>query len=105
MYRSNIKSIGDVISDYINESKLDGGLLMVRVFDAWESVMAEQFAPFMSVDEVKKLTLNKFYSKGTLSCKIASSVVRNRLRVHNDRLISKLNSILGGEYVHKLVLS
>lgn len=105
MKRQNTKTLDEVLALLIKENGLEEGLLIVRVFDAWDLIMVEQTAPFVgSSQEAKDLTTSKFFKNGVLTCRINSSVVRMQLSFQIPALIKKLNSLLQGEFVFKIVL-
>ncbi|MDD2594692.1 MAG: DciA family protein [Bacteroidales bacterium] len=99
------KIVGDLISDYLKEDGLEEGILMARIFEAWDLVVYEQTGTIMTAEQSKQLTLNKFYKEGILTCKIASSVIRNQLHFQQDALKRKLNKMLQGNYIDKIVLT
>ena len=105
MRRSNTINLGETISEYIRESHLEGGLMRVRIYDAWDDLMAEIASPSMSAEEAKALTSSKFYKDKVLTCRISSSLVRTQLRFQLDSLRDRLNARLGGPYVDRINLS
>lgn len=104
MKRESTKKIGDVIEDYVREDKLGDGLLRARIFEAWDLLLVSQFNA-SSLDDVKTVTSRKFFRDGTLTCTITSSVIRSQLLFSKETLRNKLNTLLQGDYVKKLVLS
>ena len=80
MRRDPSKSIAEVIKAYIAEAHLEEGLFRVKVYDAWDKVIALRIAPYAANGDVKALTLSKSFADGVLRCTMASSVVRSSLR-------------------------
>lgn len=106
MKRQNTKSMKEVMSQFVDEFGLSEGLLRLRVFEAWDLIMVEQTAPFVkSSEESKSLTISRYFYDGVLTCKIMSSVVRMQLSFQIPNLIKKINSLLQGEYVQKIILT
>jgi len=94
MRREPAKLISEVIGNYIKEDHLEAGLLMARVFEAWEIVSGS-----------KEYTSRKFYKDKVLTCTISSSVVRTTLRYNLESYKNQINTLLQGNYVERIVLS
>lgn len=104
MRRSNTINIGDAISDYIRECRLDSGLMRARIYDAWDEVIAEFVSSSMSVEEARALTSSKFYKDKVLTCRITSSMVRTHLSFQTEAICKRLNARLGSTVVTQLIL-
>jgi len=97
MKRTAIRSIGDLLGDFVQESHLEGGLLQVRVYEAWDSLVIGRV-------ELRDHTSRRTFNDGVLTCRMRSSVVRAHLQPHADALRDSLNRTLGGEYVKQVKL-
>ena len=96
MQRNNAKKLGDLLANYVKEDGLEDGLLRVRIFETWDLIVGPQAA---------SLTGKKFYKDKNLYCKINSSVFRSQLYFQTDAIIKKMNSLLQGNYIDKIILS
>lgn len=103
MKRENSKLISEVIKDYIKEDHLEDGLLKVRIYEAWDLLLASML-PGKPYQEIHRLTTNRFYKDRTLTCGMASSVIRSQLQFIAGSLPDRLNSLLQGSYIDKVVL-
>ena len=103
MKKESSKLIADVIQEYIKEDRLEDGLLRVRIFEAWDLLMSS-LLPGKSYHEVRRLTTNRFYRDRVLTCRMSSSCIRSQLRFSAGNLPERLNSLLQGPYVEKVIL-
>lgn len=103
MKRESYRSIGELLGEYVSENNLEEGLQRVRIFKAWDRVVAAQLAPFMSADKASAMTLSKSFSGGVLRCSMGSSVVRSQLRSQSDNLVKTINNLLGNNAVTKII--
>lgn len=104
MKRQSSRNIADILSEYVKESHLEEGLFKVKVSDAWDRVVEAELGPFYLPEQIPSLTVSRSYSGRVLKCTMASSVVRSQLRSRSACLVSSINSILGGEFVEKIIL-
>ena len=88
-------SIGDVLKDFIQSSKLEKGLDKVGVKEAWHGVMGKAISNY---------TTNILLERDTLFVRLSSSVLREELSYGKEKIIKLLNEELGKELVKKLVL-
>ena len=98
MKRKSTRSIGEVISAYVEEAHLEEGLLKARIFDAWDSMTVGTIV-------LGGCTSHHTFRDGVLSCRIRSSVIRSHLQMQSSLLLARLNGSLGGEYVKQLKLT
>lgn len=98
MKREATRSIGAVIADYVEESHLGDGLLQVRVYAAWDSIVIGQVA-------LRDYTARHTFKDGVLTCKIRSSVVRSHLQFQLETIRTELNTRLGDAVVKQIKLS
>jgi Protein of unknown function (DUF721). len=104
MQRENVKKIADVIADYVQEDNMGEGLLRSRIFAAWDLIIADRTSAHLSPDAAAKLTARRSFKDGVLTCRMSSSVVRTQLQFQSAQLKEKLNSLLEGQYVDKIIL-
>ena len=89
------QKIGDVLTSFVQNSKLEKGLNNVRVERAWRERMG---------NGVQKYTNSLKLHKGTLYVSLSSSVLRQELSYGKDKIIAIINEELGKELVAKLIL-
>ncbi len=104
MKRENSKLISDVILEYIKEDHLEDGLLKVRIYDAWDLLLSTLISGGLSSSDIRKLTVSRYYKDGILTCRLSSSVIRSQLTFCAGELPDKLNQLLQGSFVDKVVL-
>ena len=97
MKRAATRSLGAVISDFVQESHLEEGLLQVRVFAAWDALVLGQV-------HLGAYTARHSFRDGVLTCKMHSSVVRSHLQFQLEAIRTELNASLGlGEDIVKQI--
>lgn len=95
MRRQKTVLIGEIFKDYLKETGLDQGVLRMKVFDAWDSVVGEKY---------KEYTMEKYFKDGRLICRISSSPARNQLFMNRVVITQRMNKILGSEVIKLLIL-
>ena len=88
-------TLGDVLKEFIQTNRLQGGLDKVSVKDAWHSVMGEPIAKYTG--DVK-------LERDTLYVQLSSSVLREELSYGKEKITRLLNEALGKDLIKKLVL-
>ena len=89
------QKIGDVLASFVENSKLEKGLDMVRVEKAWQELMG---------NGVQNYTNGLKLHKGTLYVSLSSSVLRQELSYGKEKIIALINEELGKTLVSKLIL-
>ena len=89
------QKIGDVLASFVENSKLEKGLDMVRVEKAWQELMG---------NGVQNYNNSLKLHKGTLYVSLSSSVLRQELSYGKDKIIALINEELGKTVVSKLIL-
>ncbi|NNF86006.1 MAG: DUF721 domain-containing protein [Winogradskyella sp.] len=87
--------IQDIINEFVESNKLQGGLDEVNVKEAWKRLMGNGVNNYTTAIELKK---------DTLFVKLSSSVLREELSYGNQKIIDMLNEAIGKPVVQKLVL-
>ena len=89
------QKIGDVLASFVENSKLEKGLDMVRVEKAWQELMG---------NGVQNYTNSLKLHKGTLYVSLSSSVLRQELSYGKEKIIALINEELEKTVVSKLIL-
>ncbi len=97
MKRSGIRSIGDLLGDFVRDSNLEEGLLETRVCEAWDALVIGSVV-------LGSHTSRRTFRDGVLTCRLRSSVVRAHLKPMSGMLCSELNRRLQGDYVKEIKL-
>ena len=87
--------MGDILKEYISNSKLQKGLDKVAITKVWHEVMGAGVSGYTT--QVK-------LERKTLYIQLSSSVLREELSYGKEKIIKLLNEALGKELVTKLVL-
>jgi len=95
MKREATRNIGAVIADYLQEAKLEDGLLRTRIYAAWDAIS-------LGGVPLRDYTSHHGFRAGVLTCRIRSSVVRQHLQFQAEALRRQLNAALGEEHVKQL---
>ena len=97
MKRVSTRSLGELLSEYVQESQLEEGLLRTRIYAVWDA---------LTVGSVRlaDYTERHTFRDGVLSCRMRSSVVRSHLQFQTDGIREMLNARLGGDYVKQVKL-
>ena len=97
MKREASRNIGAVLADYVQESRLEEGLLQARVCAAWDSLVIGQVV-------LRDYTARRSFRDGVLTCRLRSSVVRAHLLPRLDMIRDSLNRTLGDDHVKQVKL-
>ena len=89
------QKIRDVLASFVENSKLEKGLDMVRVEKAWQELMG---------NGVQNYTNSLKLHNGTLYVSLSSSVLRQELSYGKEKIIALINEELGKTVVSKLIL-
>ncbi|MCF6356995.1 MAG: DUF721 domain-containing protein [Draconibacterium sp.] len=94
MRRSNTQSLGEVMREYIKETRIERKLKEVDVVQSWENLLGKTIAHY---------TRNIYIRKKILFVEISSSVVRNELFMMRDEIKRKINEKEGEEIVRTII--
>lgn len=98
MKRVTTRSLGAILSDFVEESRLSDGLLQTRITAAWDSLTLDG-------TDLREYTAQRSFRDGVLSCRIRSSVIRSHLQLQESSLRRQLNARLGDELVRQIKFS
>ena len=88
-------SIGDVLKQFISQNKLEAGMDVVNVRDAWKNLMGNGVNNYTTEIQLKG---------STLYVALSSAVLREELSYGKDKIIKMINEELRKELVTNLVL-
>lgn len=95
MRKSNTQTIGEVISDYLRELRIDKKVLEARVINSWPSVVGPTIA---------RQTEKLYIRNGVFYVHVSSPVLRNELAYMKTRIVEVLNEQAGEKVIIKVVL-
>lgn len=95
MDKQEAKPLGSVLKLLIEDAGLRESLQRIDIYDAWDSAVGARAA---------SATISKYYASGVLYCTISSSILRNQLFYTLEGITRKVNSLIPGAPVKKIVL-
>ena len=93
MFRRQVRTLGDVLWQYLRREGLETPLLQKRLIDNWEEVAGSLAARF---------TEEKFIRNQTLFVKISRPALRQDLNMMRSNLIVRLNQSVGAQIISDL---
>jgi hypothetical protein len=87
--------IGDVLKQFITQNKLEAGMDVVNVRDAWKNLMGIGVNNYTTEIQLKG---------STLYVALSSAVLREELSYGKDKIIKMINEELRKDLVRSLVL-
>lgn len=90
MFKREVKSINDILQQFLREEGLETPLMQKRLIDAWDSVTGETVA---------KYTQEKFIKSQILYVKITNAALRQDLSMMRQQLTRKLNASVGASVI------
>ena len=87
--------IGDVLKQFISQNKLEAGMDIVNVRDAWKNVMGQGVNNYTTEIQLKG---------ATLYVALSSAVLREELSYGKEKIIKMINEELGKEVVKDVIL-
>lgn len=94
MGKKEAQPLKEVIIEYLKALKIDGKVKQVGVISSYEKVVGKTIA---------KATSKIYFIDSTLVLELNSSVIRNELYMHKQKLIEVLNEKAGENIVEDVV--
>ncbi|MDQ6757354.1 MAG: DUF721 domain-containing protein [Bacteroidota bacterium] len=88
-------SIGDALREFLNKSKLKGGIQALQIQDAWEKIMGKTIAKYTDKIEIVGTTL-------FISSTVAP--LKNELLYQKEKIIERVNEALGEKVITEVVI-
>lgn len=95
MKREEARLLESLLGEFVKKAGLEPQLRTIAVFEAWDVAVGDKGA---------RITSSKFLKDGILYCTISSSLVRTQLHYQLHNVIDKINSLVPGNLVKKIVL-
>lgn len=93
--RTGENAISDVLKEFIQANKLQGGMDTINVRDAWKNLMG---------NGVNTYTREIMLKGSTLYVELTSAVLREELSFGRDKIIKMINEEIGREVVKDVIL-
>ncbi len=88
-------TLGDALKDFLNKSRLKGGVQALQIEDAWENIMGKTIARYTDKIEIIKSTL-------FISSTVAP--LKNELLYQKEKIIERVNEALGEKVIKEVVI-
>lgn len=90
MFKREVKSINDILQQFLRKEGLETPLQQKRLIDAWDSVAGPMVARY---------TQEKFIKNQILFVKITNPALRQDLSMMRQQLTRRLNEIVGSSVI------
>jgi hypothetical protein len=88
-------SIGEAMKEFLNKSRLKGGIQALQIHDAWEKIMGKTIAKYTDKIEIVNQTL-------FISSTVAP--LKNELLYQKEKIIERVNEALGEKVITNVVI-
>ncbi len=88
-------SLADAMKEFLNRSRLKGGIQALQVHDAWEKIMGKTIAKYTDKIEIIGTTL-------FISSNIAP--LKNELLYQKEKIVERVNEALGEKVIKEVVI-
>lgn len=95
MFRQDVKSLSEILQQFIRKEGLETPLLQKRIINSWEKVTGHVVAQY---------TGNKFISNQVLHVKITNPALRQDLSMMRTQLTKRLNDAVGSQVINDVRL-
>lgn len=93
MKRSEIKSIGDVLRQALEDNHLTGHLDELKAREMWPKVVGPHIA---------SLAMAPYVYKGVMTIRVPDAALRQELAMNRTLIIKELNRLVGKEVISAL---
>lgn len=94
MKRTEAKSIGEILGQYLNPADLDASINERRLEAFWPDVVG----PY-----INRQTLRRYVSHRVLHVFLTSAPLRNELMINRSSLVRRLNEITGADVIDDIM--
>lgn len=93
MFRKQVKSIAELLPEFLRKEGLETPLLQRRLIDSWENVVGAPIAAYCG---------DKFIKNQTLFVKITNPALRADLTMNRSILVRRLNEQVGAQVITEI---
>lgn len=94
MKTNEAKSIGEILSEYLNPAELDDSINERRLEAIWGDVVG----PY-----INRLTMRRWVKNRVLHVMISSAPLRNDLMINRSSLVKRLNEATGADVIDDIM--
>lgn len=94
MKKTEAKTIGDIVQEYLKKENLDTALDEHRASALWPQVVGQG---------INRYTITRWVKDGVMHVQLSSAPLRNELQLNRSRLIALINEALGREVIHEII--
>ncbi len=88
-------TLGDALKEFLNKSRLKGGVQALQIEDAWENIMGKTIARYTDKIEIVK---------STLFIHTTVAPLKNELQYQKEKIIERVNDALGEKVIKEVVI-
>lgn len=90
MFRRKVRSLGELLPEFLRNEGLETPLQQKRLLDSWDSVVGNSIAGYCG---------EKFIKNQTLYVKIQNPALRADLTMNRAILVNRLNQTVGAQVI------
>lgn len=90
MFRKKVRSIGELLPEFLRNEGLETPLLQKRLIDSWDGVVGAPIAAYCG---------EKFIKNQTLFVKLQNPALRADLTMNRSILVRRLNEQVGAQVI------
>lgn len=94
MKRTQAKTIGEIVQDYLKQENLDAALDEHRASALWPQIVGQG---------INRYTVTRWVKDGVMHVQLSSAPLRNELLLNRSRVIQLINEALGREVIKDIV--
>lgn len=94
MKRTQAKTIGEIVQDYLKKENLDVALDEHRASALWPQIVGQG---------INRYTVSRWVKDGVMHVQLSSAPLRNELMLNRSRVIATINEALGREVIRDIV--
>ncbi len=94
MKRTETKTVGEVITELLQQEHLDVALDEHRASAMWPQIVGQA---------INRYTISRDVRGGVMTVRLSSAALRNELMLSRSSLIAQINQALGREVIHEII--
>lgn len=94
MKRTEAKTIGEIVQDYLKQENLEHALDEHRASALWPQIVGQG---------INRYTVSRWVKDGVMHVQLSSAPLRNELMLNRSRVVKLINEALGREVITDIV--
>lgn len=94
MKKTQAKTIGEIVQDYLKRENLDTALDEHRASALWPEIVGQG---------INRYTITRWVKDGVMHVQLSSAPLRNELMLNRTRVIQLINEALGRDVIKEIV--